>query len=207
MQRDERTNPTMGDPIMSPMATVRRQLRGRLSRALGQPDVRWLSQQGLRIGRNVYIGGGCHFDLGFLPLISIGNDATIAPGVRVIAHDASMRHSTGHALIARVHIGNHVYIGAGAILLPGVNLGDGAIIGAGAVVRGDIPPGSLVVGNPAQVVGSVEEFAGRHRQRQAGRPTYPLQLFGGGPATMGEMTDSEIKRILNELADGPAYVD
>jgi hypothetical protein len=67
-------------------------------------------------------------------------------------------------------------------------------------------PGSLVVGNPAQVVRSVEEFASRHRQRQAGRPSYPLQLFGGGPATTVEMTDSEIGCILNELADGSAYV-
>ena len=191
---------------MSLIATYGRRLRSRFDRALGLPDIQWLSQHGLRVGRNVYIGGGCHFDLGFLPLISIGDDATISPGVRIIAHDASMRHPTGHALIARVHIGKRVYIGAGAILLPGVSLGQDTIVGAGAVVRGDVPPGSLVVGNPAQVVGSVEEFANRHRQRQAGRPSYPLQLFGGGPATMDEMTDSEIGCILNELADGPAYV-
>ena len=49
-------------------------------------------------------------------------------------------------------IGNDVWIGQGARILPGVTLGDGVIVGAGAVVAGDVPPYSIVTGNPAQVV-------------------------------------------------------
>ena len=48
-------------------------------------------------------------------------------------------------------IGNDVWIGQNATILPGVHIGDGAIIGANAVVAKDVPPYSIVVGNPAQV--------------------------------------------------------
>lgn len=51
-----------------------------------------------------------------------------------------------------VEIGSDVWIGLGAIILPGVKIGDGAIIGAGAVVAGDVPPYSIVVGNPAKLL-------------------------------------------------------
>lgn len=49
-------------------------------------------------------------------------------------------------------IGNDVWIGQDARILPGVKIGDGAIIGAFAVVGSDVPPYTVVVGNPARVV-------------------------------------------------------
>lgn len=52
-----------------------------------------------------------------------------------------------------VKIGNDVWIGEGALILSGVTIGDGAVIGARTVVRGDVPPYSIVLGNPAKVVG------------------------------------------------------
>ena len=51
-----------------------------------------------------------------------------------------------------VVIGNDVWVGRGAIILSGVTVGDGAVIGAGAVVSRDVPPYSVVVGNPATVI-------------------------------------------------------
>ena len=49
-------------------------------------------------------------------------------------------------------IGNDVWIGQNAVILPGVHIGDGCIIGANAAVASDIPPYSVVVGNPARVI-------------------------------------------------------
>lgn len=41
-------------------------------------------------------------------------------------------------------------IGSGAVILPGVTIGEGAMVGAGAVVTRDVPPSTIVVGNPAR---------------------------------------------------------
>ena len=49
-------------------------------------------------------------------------------------------------------IGNDVWIGQNAVILPGVHIGDGAIIGANAVVGADVPPYTIVAGNPAKVI-------------------------------------------------------
>ena len=48
-------------------------------------------------------------------------------------------------------VGNDVWIGQNVTILPGVHIGDGAIIGANSVVAKDVPPYSVVVGNPAEV--------------------------------------------------------
>lgn len=55
----------------------------------------------------------------------------------------------------RMVIGKGASIGAGAILLPGVSVGEGAMVGAGAVVTRDVPPFTVVIGNPARVVRAV----------------------------------------------------
>ena len=51
-----------------------------------------------------------------------------------------------------VIIGNNVWIGDKATILSGVTIGDGAIIGANTVVTKDVPPYSVVVGNPARII-------------------------------------------------------
>lgn len=47
-------------------------------------------------------------------------------------------------------IGNDVWIGQNAVILPGVHIGDGAIIGANSIVGGNVPPYTIVIGNPAK---------------------------------------------------------
>ena len=51
-----------------------------------------------------------------------------------------------------IRIGNDVWIGGGAVVLPGVTIGARSVVGAGAVVVRDVPPDTVVVGNPARVV-------------------------------------------------------
>lgn len=49
-------------------------------------------------------------------------------------------------------------IGANVTLLPGVVIGEWAVVGAGSVVTRDVPPGKVVAGNPARVIGNVAEL-------------------------------------------------
>jgi acetyltransferase-like isoleucine patch superfamily enzyme len=51
-----------------------------------------------------------------------------------------------------VRIGDHVWIGTGAIVLAGATIGDGAVVAAGSVVTSDVPGHTLVAGNPARPV-------------------------------------------------------
>ena len=62
-----------------------------------------------------------------------------------------------------VNIGHDVWIGHGAIVLPGRNVGTGAVIAAGAIVTRDVPPYTIVAGNPARIIRP--RFSGCYRQR------------------------------------------
>jgi len=65
---------------------------------------------------------------------------------------ARRRHPTEGARTAPIHVGNDVFIGARAMILKGVTIGDGAVVGAGAVVTRDVPPYTVVAGNPGRLV-------------------------------------------------------
>lgn len=57
---------------------------------------------------------------------------------------------------APIEIGNDVWIGFNATILKGVRIGDGAIIGANSVVTKDVPAYSVVVGNPARIINTLD---------------------------------------------------
>jgi len=49
-------------------------------------------------------------------------------------------------------------VGANSTILPGVVIGENALVGAGSVVAKDVPPGAVVVGNPARIIGNISEL-------------------------------------------------
>jgi maltose O-acetyltransferase len=110
----------------------------------------------IRLGRNAFINYNCVF-LDCAP-IKIGDNLQMGPAVQVytVAHplEADMRRS-GLEYARPIHIGHDVWIGGGAFILPGVTIGDGSVVGAGSVVVHDVPPASVVVGNPARIVRTV----------------------------------------------------
>ncbi len=117
-----------------------------------------LVQNGLRLGNNVEIISDFFFDPSHCFLISIGDNCTIAPGVRLIAHDASTKLFLGYTKVGKINIGENCFIGDSVIVLPSVNIGAGTIIGAGSVVTKDIPPGMVATGNPAKVICPVDVY-------------------------------------------------
>lgn len=66
-------------------------------------------------------------------------------------HDLSQ--PTLPLVVGSIEVGEDAFIGARAFLLPGVQVGTGAVVGACAVVTRDVPDWTVVVGNPARVVG------------------------------------------------------
>jgi acetyltransferase-like isoleucine patch superfamily enzyme len=51
-----------------------------------------------------------------------------------------------------VRIGHRVWVGSNSVILAGADIGDNAIVSAGSVVSGQVPPNSIVLGNPAKVI-------------------------------------------------------
>lgn len=111
----------------------------------------------IRIGRNVFVNQNCTFyDLGGL---DIGDDVMIGPNVSLITAghplEPSQRRST--TIGKPIVIGRNVWIAAGATVIGGVTVGENAVVAAGSVVTRDVPPDSLVGGNPARVIRSIGE--------------------------------------------------
>lgn len=85
--------------------------------------------------------------------ITIGDDVMISRDVVIRDNDGGHEILTeGYKKTAPVIIGNHVWIGQGAMIMKGVTIGDGAIIAAGAWVVTNVKANSMVMGDPARAV-------------------------------------------------------
>lgn len=107
----------------------------------------------LHLGKNVFINTG-------LSMMSIGT-VTIEDGV-MIGPDVGF-FTTNHdpkdiwrMSASQIRVGKNAWIGARANILPGVTIGEGAVVGTGSVVTKDVPAHTIVVGNPARVIRTIE---------------------------------------------------
>jgi len=98
---------------------------------------------GVRIGDGVFIGHGVMFINDRLPRATTDEGDLLGDGAWELLQTA---------------VENHASIGSGATILGGVTIGERALVGAGAVVTRDVSPHSIVVGNPARVVGDVRQM-------------------------------------------------
>lgn len=123
-----------------------------------QPCVFNISTSGSRIviGNNVGISGST---INATTTITIGDNVMIGSGCLITDTDSHPLHwkdriEERNELTARapITIGDNVFIGARSIILKGVTIGEGAVVGAGSVVSKDVPPYTVVCGNPARIV-------------------------------------------------------
>ena len=101
--------------------------------------------QGVKIGKNVFIGIDCFIDDQFPHLIRIEDNVTISFRATLAVHGH-------HNKVAAIRIKKNAWIGTGAIILQGVNIGEGAIVAAGAVVNKDVDDFTLAGGVPAKKI-------------------------------------------------------
>lgn len=118
-----------------------------------------------RIGEGCWIGAFTVIDGS--GVLSIGDGCDISAGAQIYTHSTVRRVVSERALSierATTTIGNHVHVGAGAVILMGCTIGDHSVIAAGAVVAQHtvVPPWSVVAGVPATVR---EGAARRYREK------------------------------------------
>lgn len=112
----------------------------------------------VRLGNYVY----ANFNLTLVDdgNIDIGDNVMFAPNVTVITATHPVLpalREKGLQFNVDVKICPNVWIGAGAIIMPGITVGENSVVGAGSVVTKDVPPNTVVVGNPARVLREIGE--------------------------------------------------
>jgi len=137
----------------------------------------YLRKQGVRIGRNSSILYPSYVD-GRLPyLLEIGDDVVISLYVTILTHDAASAYAGDLVKVGRVRIRDHVFIGANTTVMCNVAIGPNAIVGAGSVISRDVPPDSVVAGNPAKLVCSMDQFKAKHRELGGRQPLFEGKHF------------------------------
>lgn len=114
---------------------------------------------GVKIGENCNIQTS---NFGSEPyLIAIGNHVQITSGTKIFTHGAAwvLRNKNYNIdFFGKVVIKDNVYIGNNVLIMAGVTIGENVIVAAGAVVTKSVPDNSIVGGNPARIIGSLDDF-------------------------------------------------
>lgn len=159
-----------------------------------------LIQRGLKLGANVEIISNFFFDPSHCFLISIGDNTTICPNVRLIAHDASTKKHLGYTKIGRIDIKENCFIGDSAIVLMNVTIGPNSIIGAGSVVTKDVPPGMVAAGNPAKVIMSVDDYINKVQANGKDKKVFGKDYY------IGNLDNKKRGEILESIGDSIGFI-
>lgn len=153
-------------------------------------NIMLLRRQGVQVGSNCKV----YSQISSLEptLITIGNDVTISGQVSFCTHDnAIIKAIPGKTdVVGRISIGDHCFIGMRSILMYGVTLGDHCVVGAGAVVTKSFPPRTVIGGNPAKAICTIDEYAEKYNAYAIDFSKIPLQdrpkYFADHPELMVE---------------------
>lgn len=110
--------------------------------------------------------------------VRLGDNVHLS-GCTLFGHDGvvNMLAKAGRQVLDKVgpvDICDHVFIGHQAIVMPGVKVGSFSVVAAGAVVVSDVPPGSVVGGVPARVIGRTQDLYDRFASETRELPWFPL---------------------------------
>lgn len=125
----------------------------------------------ISIGSRTHLGGGTL--VAAASSIEIGDDVLIAFEALIMDHNSHslkfrerqhdvrdwLQGSKDWSTVATVpvKISDKAWIGVRAVILKGVTIGEGAVVGAGSIVTSDVPPWTIVAGNPARIIRSLTD--------------------------------------------------
>lgn len=126
---------------------------------------RFADRPTLKVGSHTGIGDGCVFTIG--KQITIGNHCRIPGGVWFFdssGHPSDpVTRKAGHPPkpedVKPITVCDNVWIGGKSIIMPGVTIGENSVVSAGSVVVSDVAPNTIVAGNPARKIGSLQAAA------------------------------------------------
>ena len=112
-------------------------------------------QKGAKIGKHCKVSSHTFICEG----VTIGDEVFIGHGVtftndrfpRATNEDGSAQIDDDWEVVETL-VENRASIGSGATLLCGITIGESSLVGAGSVVTKDVPPRTIVAGNPARIV-------------------------------------------------------
>jgi acetyltransferase-like isoleucine patch superfamily enzyme len=115
--------------------------------------------RGVKVGKDVFIGPDVHLELLYPHLITIQDNASIGMRTMVFAHASHWSPFLGEIYprkVAPVVIGKGAWIAPGCIILSGVTIGENSVVGAGSVVIQNVEPYTIVAGNPARLLKTID---------------------------------------------------
>lgn len=112
--------------------------------------------RGVRMGLDCFIDPTAILETAYPENITLGDDVRVTAGAIVMTHIKAphLLRDKGYVptVIKPVTLCSHSFIGVNAVVMPGVTIGEGAVVTSGSVVLSDVPPFTMVLGNPAKVV-------------------------------------------------------
>jgi acetyltransferase-like isoleucine patch superfamily enzyme len=161
------------------------------------------------IGSNAAIGGGSMINAvgGF----HLGDHSVMAAECMVFTTEHRFVGATKLPFdeirqVKPVHIGDYVWIGARVMIHAGVRIGDGAIVGMGSVVTRDVPPLTIVAGNPATPMGKrpQQEFEELRAEGRGRNPFEQCAILWVPPFTRRKFGDV-LGQLGFDVIDGQEY--
>ncbi|HEX5712247.1 MAG TPA: acyltransferase [Solirubrobacterales bacterium] len=129
----------------------------------GPTRTRLVTRSGGRIELGARVGINHGVEIVAEHLVRIGDDSGLAPLASIADTNFHPLGEGDEVKSGPVEIGANVWVGRGALVMPGVTIGDHSVVASGAVVTRDVPPRSLVAGNPARVVREIAASEGWRR--------------------------------------------